>query len=364
MAKIFVVGARGIPNVEGGAEKSAERLFPLIARRGWDVTVGGLAQYITSDSYQGVKLWGAPEARLLKTDKLLYYFAAVGKAMRLRPDIVHLQSTSAAVMIWAYKLMGAKTVVRFGSTDYLFPKWGLIGRWGFLLGRYQLKLADAVIAVTPSFKELLASHGIAGNVHVIPNATDNTGADTALPADFPVKGPYILTVCRVMSAKNLIRLAHAFEQAFADRPELSLAIVGGLDDEDYVAELRPHLTPRIVLVGRLPNSMLGPIYANARVFVNSSLYEGSSNAVLEAISWDAPTLLSDIPGNRDVGLPDKHYFDPHDTQAMADALARAEASPETVRADRSLFPTWDDVAARTIAIYEALGCRPSRLPPG
>jgi hypothetical protein len=28
--RIFVVGARGIPDVEGGAEKNAERLFPLM----------------------------------------------------------------------------------------------------------------------------------------------------------------------------------------------------------------------------------------------------------------------------------------------------------------------------------------------
>ena len=40
---IFVVGARGVPDVEGGAEKNAEMLFPLVVASGYRVTLVGLA---------------------------------------------------------------------------------------------------------------------------------------------------------------------------------------------------------------------------------------------------------------------------------------------------------------------------------
>ena len=80
---IFVVGARGVPDVEGGCEKNAEMLFPRVVAGGYRVTLVGLADNIKSDEYKGVRLLRAPHSRLLKTDKLLCYVAAIFMAMRL-----------------------------------------------------------------------------------------------------------------------------------------------------------------------------------------------------------------------------------------------------------------------------------------
>ena len=42
---IMVIGARGIPGVEGGAEKNAEKVFPLLVERGYSIEVVGLNRY-------------------------------------------------------------------------------------------------------------------------------------------------------------------------------------------------------------------------------------------------------------------------------------------------------------------------------
>jgi glycosyltransferase involved in cell wall biosynthesis len=359
MSKVFVVGARGIPDVEGGVEKSAERIFPLVAARGWTVILVGLRQHIKSASFCGVELRAAPSSRILKTDKLLYYFSAVRMAMKLKPDVVHMQGLGSAIMLWAYKLMGAKTVVRYGSADYLLPNWGLIGRWGFLLAEYQLRFADAVIAVTPALAERLKARGISGNVHVITNATDSADAYAEAGGVSLPDQPYLLAVGRVTVQKNLHRLIEGFKLYAADRPDLSLVIAGGLDEETYVAGLRPLLSPQVRLLGRLTRSSMGPLYANARIYVNASIHEGMSNAVLEAISLGTPVLLSAIPENRDFQLGEKHYFDPMDVQSIAAALARADADPSAFVADRSAFLTWDMVAERTVQIYESFGLSPA-----
>jgi glycosyltransferase involved in cell wall biosynthesis len=356
--RIFVVGARGIPDVEGGAEKNAERLFPLLVRHGWDVTLAGLAGNVRGDSYRGVKLLAAPESRLLRTDKLAYYAAAIRMVRRLKPDLVHMQGLGSAILLWAYRLMGAKTVVRYGSADYLLPKWGLLGRTGFLAAEYQLRWADAVIAVTPALADRLAARGIKGNVHVIANATD-TGADFDAGAAVELPpSPYLLAVGRVTEQKNVHRLAEAFNRFAEERPDMILAIAGGVDDPSYLEQVKPHLNDRIKLLGRLPRSTLGALYANAFAYVNSSIHEGSSNAVLEAISWGAPILLSGIPENRDFGIDSKHYFDPEDPQSMVAAFRRLAADREGFIADRAQFLTWDDVADRTSAIYRRLGLVP------
>lgn len=347
---IFVVGPRGVPDVEGGAEKNAEMLFPLVVANGYDVTLVGLAGNIKSDTFKGVKLLKAPHSRVLKSDKLLYYVAAIFMALRRRPDIVHFQGLGSALFLWAYKLMGVRTVVRYGSADYLVNKWGVLGKLGFLASEFQLRFADAVIAVTPALAERLKRRGISHNVHVIANAVDVLPADAegvAVPAE-----PYVLTVGRVTAQKNVANLMRGFDlfaRGREDAPRLMVA--GGLDETDYVESLRPLLTERISLAGRFARSAMTPLYRGAALYINSSLHEGSSNAVLEAISAGCPILLSDIPENRDFGLPAHCYFDPHEPQAIGDAIARALDNPKAYVADAKAYLSWGQVAERTVAIY-------------
>ncbi|MGH6949317.1 MAG: glycosyltransferase family 4 protein [Vitreimonas sp.] len=349
---IFVVGARGVPDVEGGAEKNAEMLFPLVAAGGYRVTLVGLEDNIRAETFKGVRLMKAPRSRLMKTDKLLYYVTSIFVALRLRPRIVHFQGLGSALFLWAYKLMGVKTVVRYGSADYLVGKWGPIGKLGFLISEFQLRFADAVIAVTPALAQRLRRRGISRNVHVIANAADPLPAG-APGDDLPPPGEdYVLTVGRVTAQKNVDNLIRGYELQAQRMPGApKLVVAGGLDDAPYVAGLKPLLSDRTILAGRFARSAMGPLYRCAKIYINASLHEGSSNAVLEAVAAGCSILLSDIPENRDFGLPAHCYFDPHDPQAIADALQRALEAPQAFVADPRKFLTWSTVAERTLDIY-------------
>ena len=352
---IFVVGARGVPDVEGGAEKNAEMLFPLVATGGYRVTLVGLEDNIRAESFKGVRLLKAPRSRLMKTDKLLYYVAAIFMATRLRPRVVHFQGLGSALFLWAYKLMGVKTVVRYGSADYLVGKWGPLGKLGFLVSEFQLRFADAVIAVTPALAQRLERRGISRNVHVIANAADPLpgaapGADASPPNE-----DYILTVGRVTAQKNIANLVRGYELLAKRTPNApKLVIAGGLDDAGYVAALKPQLSERTLLAGRFARSAMGPLYRRSRLYINASLHEGSSNAVLEAVAAGCSILLSDIPENRDFGLPAHCYFDPYDPQSIADAIERALDDPAAFVADPRNFLTWSTVAERTLDIYRRI----------
>lgn len=358
---IFVVGARGIPDVEGGAEKNAEMLFPRIVDAGYRVVLLGLSDNIKSETFKGVRLMKAPRSNMLKTDKLLCYLTAPFVALPLRPRIVHFQGLGSALFLWAYKLMGAKTVVRYGSADYLVGKWGVLGRLGFLAAEFQLRFADAVISVTPALAERLAHRGIKGNVHVIPNSADPLpvgGSDIALPAE-----DYVLTVGRVTAQKNLAALMQGYE-LFAKQQDAppKLVIAGGLDDSEYVEEIQPFVTDRTLLAGKFTRSAMSPLYRGARLYINASIHEGSSNAVLEAIGASCSILLSDIPENRDFGLPDRCYFDPDSPSAIADALSRALADPKAFVVDPERYLTWDTVAERTLDIYRQVAPKAAIVP--
>ena len=172
--RVLVIGARGIPHVEGGAEKNAEMLFPLLVKSNMEVTLMGLPEFINDGSYRGVNLLKAPHFRFLNTDKIGYYLFALRTVIQTRPHIVHLQGLGSAIFLVAYRLLGSKVVVRYGSADYVLEKWGIIGKIGFLISEFQLRFAHAVISVTPALTDRLRSRGIVGNVYTIPNALDFT----------------------------------------------------------------------------------------------------------------------------------------------------------------------------------------------
>lgn len=356
MLKILVVGARGIPDVEGGAEKNAENLFPRLTQLGCDVTLIGFSGFIDSPSYRGVKLVRVPKIKVLKTEKLFGYIFALLKAVRLKPDIVHLQGLGSALFLFAYKLLGFKVVVRYGSADYMLPKWGLLGKLGFLFAEYQLRYADAVISVTPALSARLAERGIKRNVHLVANALDDIDGRRA----DSIK-PLLVAVGRVTSQKNVHTLIRAFNILRMKYPQYRLEIIGGLDDTDYVSSLQPDLNNAIGLVGKLSREEIFQRLFSCALYLNLSIHEGMSNASLEAISAETPILLSDIPENRDLPLPDHNFVDISDSNNIAQKIATVLEEPSRYIADRKRFSNWDDISSATLNIYRAISFKDERL---
>ena len=352
---IFVVGARGIPDVEGGAEKNAEMLFPRIAAAGFDVSIAGMSHLMDGGDYMGVRRIAIPTRRLLNTDKLPYYLYAMKICWKSRPDIVHLQGLGAALFLWAYKAMGCRVVVRYGSVDHTVSKWGVLGRLGFRAAEFQLRFADAVISVAPALTRRLAEFGIADRVYSIPNAIDAVAISDL--ADFPETDdptPYTLFVGRVTAQKNVIALIEAFNQ-FAQNvgKPWRLLIAGGLDDVQYVESVRKSINgdPNIVLMGRCDRQKLEALYRRSAMFINPSVHEGSSNATLEAVSRDCAVIISDIPENRDFPLENRAFFDPHDVNGIAHKMLEVCCKRDAYQPDKRSFLTWADVAERTADIY-------------
>lgn len=350
-AQIMVIGARGIPNVEGGAEKNAETLFPRVVKAGYMVDLLGLASHLHGKEYEGVRLHPAPHLTFWNTDKLLYYVFALRKALGLRPDIVHLQGLGAAIFLVFYKVLGFKVVVRYGSADYILGKWGVLGRLGFRFSEWQLRFADAIISVTPALSRRLAQRGIVSNVHTIPNALD----DAAFVASSHKEvAPYILVVGRVTSQKNILTLIDAFNLFAASHPDYELHIAGGLDDRPYYAVVAEKLNDKIRLLGKVPRNEVPSLLSSAKFFVNISLHEGSSNASLEAISHGLPIVLSDIPENRDIGLADTIYVSPNDPEAIAAKFHAVTEDPTSYIVDKQRFLSWEQVAEKTLDVYGAV----------
>jgi glycosyltransferase involved in cell wall biosynthesis len=352
MKTILVVGVRGIPDVAGGAEKHAERLFPLIARRGWEICVAGRKPFLQTGQYRDVSLWPAPSLGSPKVDRWLYAIATLVKAYRMRPDIVHFTGLESALLLWAYKLTGAKIVVRYGANCHAQPSIGPRS-WIRQCAQYQLRWADTIVAVTPALAKKLRASGNVQNIHIIGNALDRAESfPDGLRA--PVSGDYILFVGRISQKKNIHSLISAFRVFAKSHPEMQLVIVGEWAKRADRKQIAALGDDRIVMLGNLPRSELAPLYRGARFFVNPSIREGHSNTLLEAISLGCPVLLSDLPENRDLRLNAKHCFDPGNVRSMVSAFNRAHANPDVFRVATGRFPQWEKIVEQTIHVYEKL----------
>lgn len=359
--RILVIGARGVPGVEGGAEKNAENLFPALAGD-HAIRMLCLANFCRRDSYRGLRIDRVATWQLFGTDKILYYLFSLVWTTRHRPDVIHCQGLNAAFFLWFYRLVARRVVVRYGSADYVNAKWGWIGRLGFRWCEWQLRWADAVIAVTPSLRERLRRVGVGEHVVVIPNAVDavEVRPDDGALARFGLEADgFVLAVGRVTWQKDFETLITAFEAARARAPELAkLVIVGGDDGSGYLEHLQRLGSERVIFTGRLPREELGGLYAACRLYVNSSRHEGLSNAILEAVSHGSPILVSDIVENRDLPIAAHHFFAVGDAAALADKLREAWADAATFTVDREAFASWPEVVSATHRLYGILLATP------
>ena len=352
MADILVIGARGIPNMEGGAEKNAEMLFPLLADAGYSVELVGIKEYIKTPRYKGVKLTGLPTVNILKTDKVIYNFLALFYAVFTRPKIVHLQCLNSALFLTFYKLAGLKVVMRYGSADYEFDKWGLVQRLMFRLCEYQLRFADHVITVSEKFRTSLEErHGLT-KLTVIPNGLDPVNVSSAARRFYEGLGlsgvSYVLSVGRVTADKDFETLVDAL-RGLGDR-KVKLIVAGG-SEEGYAEKFFEDPDERIHFLGRVDRDLLPALYQNCAAYVNSSRHEGLSNAILEALSYGCPLVLSDIPANREMGLPKKNYFSTGSADHLKEKIESALENPVQFRCPTENFSDWPDVYQRILKVY-------------
>jgi glycosyltransferase involved in cell wall biosynthesis len=353
MTDIMVIGARGIPDAEGGAEKHAEMTFPYFAKSGYEVMLLGIKRYIRTKEFRGIRLRAVPTFNIANTDKLVYHFLAFLIAAFRRPRLVHLQGLNSAIFLVLYKLVGLKVVLRYGSTDHLHAKWGFLGRLSFRLCDMQVRFADRVITVSDIYKRQLQQTYNLRRVDIVPN-----GVDPALVTDEArrywdglglTKGRYVLAVGRLTVDKDYDTLVRAME--LLKDTDVKLVVAGGASEAEYASRLFALNGDRIKFIGRVERRLLAGLYEHCGVFVNSSHHEGLSNAVLEAVSYRRPLVVSDIPANAEMGLPTCCYFRKGDAESLAQKIAAALKTPAEYTARVDQFCSWREVFERTERIY-------------
>lgn len=356
--KIVVTGTRGIPNIMGGVETHCEELFPRIAAKGYDVTVIRRKSYVRDSltEYKGVKLIDIETPKKKSFEAIIHTFKAILKAKSLKADIVHIHAIGPALLTPLARLLGMKVVFTHHGPDYDRDKWGFAAKTMLKLGeRMGTMFANDVIVISNVINDILVRKYHRKDCHLIYN-----GVPEPEICDYPEyftelgieKGKYILGMCRFVPEKNLHHLVEAFSKI--DTKGCKLVLAGDTDFEDeYSKHLKKIAREHgVVLTGFIKGKKLHSLLTHARCFVLPSSHEGLPIALLEAMSYHLPVIVSDIPANLEVGLKKDVYFQVGNIKELTDKLRKNIDQPYLpINYDMSKY-NWDNIAEQVSEIYQ------------
>lgn len=238
--------------------------------------------------------------------------------------------------------------------------------------RLVLACAQRLLLVSPHLARdpLLAAALAAGRAELTPNgiAAEEVRRRAAEPFAHPwLAGstPLVVTLARLVPAKNLATLLRALALAVKQRP-IRLVIAGGGSARarrrlERLA-LKLGIAQLVRFEGELANPL--PLLAGANGFVLPSLWEGCSNALLEALALGVPVVAARTAGNAQELLDHGRFgllVDPLDAAAMAKAmLYQLSATPVRPQARAGDFPAAAAIARCCCAITRPLN--EGRLP--
>lgn len=138
------------------------------------------------------------------------------------------------------------------------------------------------------------------------------------------QNPYFLVVGNVKPHKNLTLVIDAFKKFYSLNSKWKLVVVGkmtgfrtGYRDLDGFSN-----EPNIEFTGYVDDSELSKLYSGASCFIQASKYEGFGLTVLEAMDYELPVLLSDIPVFRELFEGQVDFFSVDDPLSLRDEMMR------------------------------------------
>lgn len=358
--RLFVFGTRGFPNIQGGVEKHCENLYPLIAKN-FPLTVFRRKAYIDKRNdwtYPNIRFIDFISTKIKGFESFFHSFLCALYCFIHPPHIVHIHNIGPGIFVPLLKLIGIKIVLTYHSPNYEHKKWGAFAKFILKTGeRFSLKGADAIIFVN-KYQMGLYPAKIQRKSYFIPNGIKQHSR--SLETDFIErldldKQKYILAVGRITQEKGFDYLIEAYASS-TFKNSYKLVIAGGIDHNSPYAKtlIQKAKKTQVVLAGYTDGENLRQLYSHAKLFILPSYNEGYPLTLLEAINYHLPILASDIPGNRQLELPDNIYFPVADKEALINKIKAVLDSNDTVYNYQQHLYTWNEIANETISIYKKI----------
>ena len=354
----------------GGAQRQLVNIANGFYERGYKVSVFLFRRKgdLKNSLHRNIEILSPPTPGLIKRFTLfrvaygtIIFFMTVA---RKRPDIIYSRQWPKMLIPFTGRFFGVKTVsVEGNNLEHGLKKRPLL-LW---IRKFCARLSDEVVANSKSLaREVKETFGLPSDVAVIYNGIDarhirEKAAEETTHEWLETDVPTILAVGthRKLRQKGFAHLLEAMSIVNLSRKARLIIIGSGNKEEMAKLSEKLSIDDRTELLDAMPNPF--PYIARADVFVCSSLYEGLSNVILEAMALERPVVstnhrhgANEIIENGKNGI----LVPVEDPESMADAILkvlknenlRRELGVEALK--RSEYFSRD----RMISKYEKLFC--------
>lgn len=361
--RIAMIGHKQVPSREGGIEVVVEELAAGMVERGHEVVLYNRwhkGMLHAQKEYRGVALRDVPAVNIKGSDAVAYSGIAAFSSLFAGYDIIHFHAEGPAGMSWLPRLVGIPTVVTIHGLDWQRGKWGSFASSYLKLSeRVAARCADEIIVLSDNMRKYFSETYGRATTFLRNGIRVGEPKPPEEIAKLGLKGnDYILFLARLVPEKGLHYLLDAFRGIDTG---LKLVIAGRLNSTEYVDSIREAASKddRVVLAGFVQGRLQEELFSNCRLYVLPSDIEGMPLSLLEALSFGAPCLASDIEENRVAPGEYLSLFkrgQRDDLGRKLEASLRAERPAQARAAQMDWMRAhyaWSAVVDGTLSLYQA-----------
>jgi len=365
--RIAMIGMRGLPAdlpKAGGGERETEGKAIRLAQRGHKVTVYCRWHYNRHpiSPYEGVHLISLPSIPSKHLDTVSHtLLATLDVIFRNIADIVHYHGMGNGLFLPLLKLFGKKSVLYLDGVDWERPKWGKLAKFILKISAWlAFHFADVVYVDNYTSQKIFAKRfgRIPEVITLGADLWDPPGHD--LLSNFGLEPEkYILFVGVLRPDKGVHLLIEAYRHIKTDMP---LVIVGdNRDEHNYIRNLKEMANQNVRFLGYVYGNTVRQLFSNCYLYVQPSLVEGNSPALLTAMACARCVVVNGIEQNietiGDAGIT----FPPNDVAKLCEILIKLIQDPHRVkdlgfkaRQRVNQFYNWEKVVENLEQLYNSL----------
>lgn len=235
----------------------------------------------------------------------LQYVIFITMISKTKPKIVHLNPSMSIIPMWRdglYLRIAKRREIKtlffiHGWEDSYFQnavKQGIFSKFH----QKTLKIANAIIVLSPEFKEKLISIGIKSDkIYVLSTMVD---ADKYRPDKKDFFPPYKLLFCaRLVREKGVYEAIEGMKYITNESPNTTLTVMGGGEELENLREYARKIgvENKVIFTGYVPENKKIEIFKKAHIFIYPSYYgEGFPTVILEAMAAGLPVITTPVGG--------------------------------------------------------------------
>lgn len=365
--RLALIGTRGVPARYGGFETCVEEVGQRLVRAGHDVDVY-CRERLATERFLGMRRIELPAVRSRSLETLSHTALSVAHVVtHRRPDAAIVFNAANSPLLPLLKARGVPVALHMDGLEWKRTKWGSTGRRYYRYAEAMgVRLADVLISDADAIAQYYqAAYGVGSTVIAYGAPIITPGPEPLAGLDLE-PGHYTLIVARSEPENHVLEGLQGAVAAASRDPIVVVGSVPYPTDYSRSIESLAASEPRVRLLGGVwDQDLLDALYAHCAVYVHGHSVGGTNPSLLRAMGAGAPVAAYGVCFNEEtLGGAGCFWTAPEELAALLDRWtpqsrdAAGAASRE--RAEHAY--SWDEVAARYLALAQKLAAEPTSSP--